>query len=83
MLDDYAGRWATMHADACEATRVRGEQPESVMQLRMSCLDSPAAASCGALTGMFAGADAAAGAEVDRRRRRRSRRCSAAPTWRR
>ena len=40
MLDDYAGRWAAMHTDACEATRLRSEQPESVMNLRMSCLDS-------------------------------------------
>ena len=57
MLDDYAGRWAAMHGDACEATRVRSEQPESVMNLRMSCLDSRLH-ELGALTGMFSGADA-------------------------
>jgi tetratricopeptide (TPR) repeat protein len=28
-----------MHTDACQATRVRGEQSEEVMQLRMECLD--------------------------------------------
>jgi tetratricopeptide (TPR) repeat protein len=37
-LDEYASGWTTMFADACEATRVRGEQSEEVMQLRMTCL---------------------------------------------
>jgi tetratricopeptide (TPR) repeat protein len=38
-LDAYAREWTAMHTDACEATRLRGEQPESVMALRMSCLN--------------------------------------------
>jgi tetratricopeptide (TPR) repeat protein len=38
-LDAYAGAWTAMHTDACEATRVRGEQPEDVLTLRMVCLD--------------------------------------------
>jgi len=38
-LDRYASRWTTMHQDACEATRLRGEQSEEVLSLRMSCLD--------------------------------------------
>ena len=37
-LDGYAASWAAMHGDACEATRLRGEQTEAVMALRMSCL---------------------------------------------
>jgi serine/threonine protein kinase/tetratricopeptide (TPR) repeat protein len=37
-LDDYARGWAVMHKDACEATRVRGEQSEEVLDLRMACL---------------------------------------------
>ena len=28
-----------MHADACEATRVRGEQSQELLDLRMACLD--------------------------------------------
>jgi serine/threonine protein kinase/tetratricopeptide (TPR) repeat protein len=37
-LDDYARRWVAMHGDACEATRVRGEQSEELLDLRMECL---------------------------------------------
>ena len=58
MLDDYATRWSAMHTEACEATRLRGEQPESVMQLRMSCLDDRMR-ELRTLTGTLAGADAA------------------------
>ena len=38
-LDDYARQWAVSRDDTCAATRVRGDQPESVMALRMECLD--------------------------------------------
>ncbi len=38
-LDDYAARWVEHHTDACEATRVRGEQSEQVLDLRMRCLE--------------------------------------------
>jgi tetratricopeptide (TPR) repeat protein/predicted Ser/Thr protein kinase len=38
LLDRYAASWTTMHADACEATRVRGEQSEEGLDLRMACL---------------------------------------------
>jgi tetratricopeptide (TPR) repeat protein/predicted Ser/Thr protein kinase len=37
-LDAYGQSWARMHADACEATHVRGEQSETMLDLRMSCL---------------------------------------------
>jgi tRNA A-37 threonylcarbamoyl transferase component Bud32/tetratricopeptide (TPR) repeat protein len=37
-LDTFADGWRSMYTDACEATRVRGEQPEDVLDLRMSCL---------------------------------------------
>ena len=37
-LDDYARSWTHMHQDACEATRLRGEQSEEVLDLRMACL---------------------------------------------
>jgi tetratricopeptide (TPR) repeat protein len=38
-LDAYATRWIAMHTDACEATRVRGEQSEALLDRRMVCLD--------------------------------------------
>ncbi|HEU4410223.1 MAG TPA: serine/threonine-protein kinase [Polyangiaceae bacterium] len=38
VLDGYAARWVEQHVEACEATRVRGEQPEEVLGLRMACL---------------------------------------------
>src|SRR5205814_708666 len=37
-LDEYARTWTHMHQDACEATRLRGEQSEEVLDLRMACL---------------------------------------------
>jgi eukaryotic-like serine/threonine-protein kinase len=38
-LDAYGRGWSTMHTEACEATRVRGEQSDEVLSLRMLCLD--------------------------------------------
>src|SRR5262249_9017531 len=32
-VDEYARGWTTMHRDACEATRVRGEQSEELLDL--------------------------------------------------
>ena len=37
-LDAYAGDWATMYTEACEATAVRGEQSPQMLDLRMGCL---------------------------------------------
>jgi tetratricopeptide (TPR) repeat protein len=37
-LDGYAEQWAEMHTEACEATRVRGEQSEDMLDRRMVCL---------------------------------------------
>ncbi|MEM7155219.1 MAG: serine/threonine-protein kinase [Myxococcota bacterium] len=37
-LDDYAQTWAARHTEACEMTRLRGEQTEEAMSLRMACL---------------------------------------------
>ncbi len=39
VLDEYARSWAAAHQDACEATRVRGEQSDEVLSLRMACLE--------------------------------------------
>jgi tetratricopeptide (TPR) repeat protein/predicted Ser/Thr protein kinase len=56
-LDAYAERWVAMHEEACTATVVRREQPESVLGLRMACLDLRLK-ELKYLTGLFAGADA-------------------------
>ncbi len=37
-LDAHASRWAKSHVDACQATRVRHEQSEEALDLRMACL---------------------------------------------
>lgn len=39
LLDQRAHKWAEMRTEVCRATRVRGEQSERVMDLRMNCLD--------------------------------------------
>jgi tetratricopeptide (TPR) repeat protein len=56
-LDGWAQRWAQMHVEACEATRVRGEQSEELLDLRMLCL-SRRLREMDALTQLFARADA-------------------------
>ena len=38
LLDGYVTRWSGMYRDACEATNVRGEQSNEVLDLRMGCL---------------------------------------------
>ena len=38
-LDGYAESWVEAHRDACEATRLRGEQSDEMLDLRMACLD--------------------------------------------
>ncbi|WP_375771948.1 serine/threonine-protein kinase [Archangium gephyra] len=55
-LDAYTAAWATLHTNACEATRVRGEQSEELLGRRMRCLDQRLA-EVAALTRLFAQAD--------------------------
>nr|AYM53544.1 serine/threonine protein kinase with TPR repeats [Cystobacter ferrugineus] len=57
VLDTYARDWVAMHVEACEATRVRGEQSDEVLSLRMECLDRRLQ-SLRALTDLYAHADA-------------------------
>src|SRR5690606_27910082 len=38
-LDAYAQEWSSMRVDSCEATRVRGEQSDALLDLRVACLD--------------------------------------------
>ncbi len=38
-LDAYRDAWTTTEVDTCQATRIRGEQSERLLDLRMACLD--------------------------------------------
>jgi eukaryotic-like serine/threonine-protein kinase len=38
-LDGFSRDWRAMQLDACEATRVRGEQSDQLLDLRVQCLD--------------------------------------------
>jgi tetratricopeptide (TPR) repeat protein len=38
-LDAYARTFVAAHTDACEATRLRGEQSEEILDLRVQCLE--------------------------------------------
>lgn len=62
LLDRYAADWVAMRRDACEATAVRHEQSDALLDLRMACLDRRAS-ELGALTGLWTAAD---GEAVDR-----------------
>lgn len=53
------GAWAGAHRDACEATRVRHEQSDTLLDLRMRCL-AQAKAEIAALVSFLGEADAAA-----------------------
>jgi tetratricopeptide (TPR) repeat protein/predicted Ser/Thr protein kinase len=55
LLDEYATKWANLYRDACEATHLRGEQSEELLDLRMSCLNERLAG-LRALTNVFEGA---------------------------
>ncbi len=55
-LDAYTSGWVAMRQETCEATRVRGEQSDEVLSLRMTCLDRRLG-SLQALTDLFAKAD--------------------------
>jgi tetratricopeptide (TPR) repeat protein/tRNA A-37 threonylcarbamoyl transferase component Bud32 len=57
LLDGYSSRWSRMHTEACEATRVRGEQTEELLSLRMVCLERRRK-SLGALVSLLSEADA-------------------------
>ncbi|HTR53297.1 MAG TPA: serine/threonine-protein kinase [Kofleriaceae bacterium] len=56
-LDGYATAWTAAVTEACEATRVRGEETEDVLVLREACLDRRLD-ELHALVGVLANADA-------------------------
>ncbi|MBX7080609.1 MAG: serine/threonine-protein kinase, partial [Nannocystaceae bacterium] len=39
LIDERAARWEQRHEAVCEATRVRGEQSDALLDHRMACLD--------------------------------------------
>jgi len=55
-LDVYAADWMVQHTEACEATRVRGEQSVEMMDARIACLHA-ARRALGATTDLLARAD--------------------------
>ena len=57
-LDEHAAAWIAGWTDACEATHVRHEQSEQLLDLRMLCL-SERRAQLSALSGVLAEADEA------------------------
>lgn len=56
-IDGYTGDWVATRRGACEATRVRGEQSEDLLDRKMFCLDQRLR-EVQALTDLFARADA-------------------------
>jgi tetratricopeptide (TPR) repeat protein/tRNA A-37 threonylcarbamoyl transferase component Bud32 len=57
MLDEYARGWVEASTEACRATRLRGEQTEALMSLRVVCLERRLH-DLKAVTGVLATADA-------------------------
>jgi tetratricopeptide (TPR) repeat protein len=55
-LDRYASAWTAMRYNACAATHVRGDQSESMLDLRMECL-AQARTELGALVSLLTRAD--------------------------
>jgi len=58
MLDDYARGWVEQSTEACRATRIRGEQTDQLLSLRVVCLERRLQ-DVKAVTGVLAAADAA------------------------
>jgi tetratricopeptide (TPR) repeat protein len=57
MLDDYARGWVEASTEACRATRLRGEQTEQLLSLRVLCLERRLK-DVKAVTGVLTSADA-------------------------
>ncbi len=57
VLSKYTKNWAAMRTEACQATHLRGEQSEVLLDLRMQCLDR-GRAQVRALVELFAAKDA-------------------------
>ncbi|MFO0725103.1 MAG: tetratricopeptide repeat protein [Myxococcota bacterium] len=57
-LDRFTAAWASSFDEACRATRIRGEQSEQLLDLRVACLDRRLA-EADAMIGLFLRADQA------------------------
>jgi serine/threonine-protein kinase len=57
LMDEYVRRWSQLYTETCEATHVRGDQSEEVLDLRMDCLGERLA-SVSALGEVLSNADA-------------------------
>ncbi len=57
-LDRYSAAWTAMQTDSCEATHVRGEQSQELLDLRGACLDRRLG-ELGALVDLYRRADPA------------------------
>ena len=57
VLDDRSNAWRRAHVEICEATRLRGEQSDALLDHRMACLDD-ALLELGALVDVFTETDA-------------------------
>ncbi len=57
LLDGYTSRWVEASTEACRATRLRGEQTEALLSLRVVCLERRLK-DVKAVTGVLASADA-------------------------
>jgi len=57
-LDGYAARWIDMSREACLATRVEARQSDSLMDLRMTCLERRRAAFAALINVWMGGMDA-------------------------
>jgi eukaryotic-like serine/threonine-protein kinase len=57
LLDEYAARWVDLHTRICEATRLQGDQSETLMDLRIGCLHAKMR-DVAALTTVLSNADA-------------------------
>ncbi|MEM7152113.1 MAG: serine/threonine-protein kinase [Myxococcota bacterium] len=55
-VDDYSQRWVSTYTEACEATHVRHEQSDALLDLRMNCL-SQRLEDLSAVTTLLADAD--------------------------
>ena len=56
-VDEWAASWTASHLEVCEATQVRGEQSDTLLDVRMSCLERRLD-DVSALMEIFADADA-------------------------
>jgi len=58
-IEPYLGAWSTAHVETCKDTRVRGKQSDTLLDLRMRCLDRRLAELDGSVALLTSASDAA------------------------